>query len=133
MRTGIDDGLVSRQCNGSVADVMARLETELSIRGIATFAVIDHSSAAHSVGLELSEEIVVIFGNPAIGTMLMQANPRVAIELPLRVLIRDDGGTSTMEYLPPTSLSERFSLERESLLLDRLDRLLHDLAVEISG
>jgi uncharacterized protein (DUF302 family) len=112
---------------------MGRLERELRARGISTFAVIDHAKAARSVGLELTDEVVVLFGNPVVGTKLMQANPRVAIELPLRILIRDDSGTTTAEYLPPTSLSERFSLDRGSLPLDQLDQLLCDLADAIGG
>ena len=132
MSISVVGGLVSQQCDGSVSDVAARLESELSVRGIVTFAVVDHAKAAASVGLEMPDEVVVVFGNPTVGTALMRANPRVAIELPLRMLIWDDEGTTTVDYMPPSSLSERFALDRTTLPLDQLDQLLHDLTVAIA-
>ena len=68
-------------------DVLARLLTQLERRGVRLFAVIDHADAAREAGLALPDEVVVIFGNPALGTKLMQHNARAGIDLPLRILI----------------------------------------------
>ncbi|MGC5171639.1 DUF302 domain-containing protein [Microbacterium sp. DT81.1] len=49
--------------------------------------MIDHADAARDAGLALPDEVVAIFGNPALGTKLMQHNARAGIDLPLRILI----------------------------------------------
>ena len=53
----------------------------------------DHSAGAANVGLELEPTIEIFFGNPAVGTPLMQIARTVAIDLPQKILITqaDDG------------------------------------------
>jgi hypothetical protein len=41
--------------------------------------------------MELADEAVVVFGNPRGGTPRMQEDPKIGIELPLRILVRNDG------------------------------------------
>lgn len=127
------DGLVTRRCTGTVADVSARLRAELDRRGIQLFAVIDRAHLARDAGLELPDEVVVIFGNPAVGTGLMQLNARAGIDLPLRILIWDDGGTTTTAYTPPAVVAQRFSLAADDLPIDRLAALLEQLVGTIGS
>ncbi len=77
------------------------------------FAVIDHSGEAAAGGLELRDTKVVIFGSPAGGTPVMDAVPLVALDLPLKVLIYDDGGTTRVCYAPPAELARRYGLSDE--------------------
>lgn len=59
---------------------------------------------------------VIIFGNPKAGTPLMQAGPEVAIDLPLRVMVRDDGQAGSMvTWQDPAFVGERFGLRGEQL------------------
>jgi len=124
---------VTRRCTGTVADVSARLRAELDRRGVQLFAVIDHAHLARDAGLELPDEAVVIFGNPAVGTRLMQLNARAGIDLPLRMLIWDDAGTTTAAYTPPVITAQRFSLPVDDLPNDRLATLLEQLIETISS
>ena len=127
------DGLVMQQCTGTVADVLARLRGQLARRGIQLFAVIDHGRAASDAGLHLPDEVVAVFGSPLVGTRLMQRNARVGIDLPLRILLWDDEGTTTAAFTPPAALAQRFSLDDDSLPIHPLDTLLHELTASISG
>ncbi len=106
----MEDGLRTVECGESVATVVGRLRSELEHRNVTIFALIDHAKAAHSVGLELPDEVVVIFGNPTVGTRLMQENARAGIDLPLRILIWDNNGTTTVAYTPPAILGDKFAL-----------------------
>lgn len=54
------------------------------------FAEIDHAEAASTVGLAMPPTVVLIFGNPRGGTPLMLAAPQLALDLPLRVLVREN-------------------------------------------
>jgi uncharacterized protein (DUF302 family) len=74
------------------------LAEALDRRGLTLFARIDHAGAARDVGLELADEEVFVFGNPRGGTPLMQADPRVGIELPLRMLLWSDGDATAVDY-----------------------------------
>ena len=70
---------------------MRRLITAITSRGLTVFARVDHAAAAREAGMELAAEELVVFGNPRAGTPLMQSDPRIGIELPLRMLVWEDG------------------------------------------
>lgn len=107
------EGLVTKDSPVSVADTVARLSHLITERGLTLFGVIDHSGEAHAVGLELRETKVVIFGNPKAGTPVMQAVPLAALDLPLKVLVWDDGGQTKLTYAAPAALSARYEIPAE--------------------
>jgi uncharacterized protein (DUF302 family) len=106
-------GLVTKESPASVAETVARLATLIAERGLTLFGVIDHSGEAHAVGLELRDTKVVIFGNPKAGTPAMQAAPLAALDLPLRVLVWDDGGQTRLTYTAPAALAARYEIPEE--------------------
>jgi uncharacterized protein (DUF302 family) len=116
-----------------VPTTVDRLRAALDGRGIQVFAEIDHAAGARAAGLDLADEVVVVFGAPLVGTPLMQADPRVGIELPLRMLVRDDDGTTIIEYEDPHALAERYALAPVRATLDGMATLLRTLADEIAG
>lgn len=78
------------------AETMQRLRLAIEDAGMHVFAEIDHAAAASSVGLTMKPTAVLIYGNPRGGTPLMQAAPLIALDLPLRVLVREDTDGSVM-------------------------------------
>ena len=97
----------------SVAGTVARLTGILSAKGVKVFAVIDQSEQAREAGLELRETTLVIFGNPAAGTPVMDAVPLAALDLPLKVLIWTDGTRTNVSYYTPAALAARHGLSPE--------------------
>jgi uncharacterized protein (DUF302 family) len=114
----------------SVEETVERLRGSLERRSITVFATIDHAAGARGVGLELPDETVVVFGDPRAGTPLMQKDPTVGIELPLRVLVWDERGTTKVGYEDPTELADRYRLDETQERLERMRALLADLAAE---
>jgi uncharacterized protein (DUF302 family) len=104
------DDLVTKECPLSVADTVARLSALIAEKGITLFGVIDHSGEAHAQGLELRDTKVVMFGSPAAGTPVMQARPLAALDLPLKVLVWDDGGQTKLTYTAPAALAARYGI-----------------------
>jgi uncharacterized protein (DUF302 family) len=102
--------IVSKTSAGSVADTVDRLIQLVEARGMTLFVVIDHSGEAARNGLDLRETKVVIFGSPTAGTPVMQAAPLSALDLPLKVLVWDDDGQTTVSYLDPDALARRHHL-----------------------
>jgi uncharacterized protein (DUF302 family) len=105
--------LVTKESGVSVAETVARLSALIAERGITLFGVIDHSGEAHAVGLELGDTKVLIFGNPKAGTPVMQAVPQAALDLPLKVLVWDDGGQTKLTYTAPATLAARYGIPDE--------------------
>lgn len=79
------------------AATVAAIETAIRDHGMTLFARIDHQAAAKAAGLDMQPATVLIYGKPAIGTLLMQNDPTLALQLPLKVLITViDGGVRVL-------------------------------------
>ena len=75
----------------SFNDTVSRLENAITSRGMTVFAVIDHQAAARQSGLNMQPAKVIIFGTPKAGTPLMVKDPAFALQLPLRMLVTENG------------------------------------------
>jgi uncharacterized protein (DUF302 family) len=106
-------GIISRAVPGSVDEVADRLTAAVEAKGMKVFTVIEHSAEAAKVGLALRDTKVVIFGSPSGGTPVMVAAPLAALDLPLKVLVWDDDGQTTVSYTAPQVLAERHHLSPE--------------------
>lgn len=85
-----DAGLVTRASAHPVRGTVDRFSAAVREAGWVVFAEIDHSAAAQAAGMTLRARTVVLFGNPRAGTPGMAANPTLAIDLPMRVLVWED-------------------------------------------
>jgi len=79
--------VMRKQLIGTVADSVELITTKLREKGFNIFSTVDHSKNAAGVGLELRPTTVIIFGNPNVGTKLMQCAQEYAIDLPQKVLV----------------------------------------------
>jgi uncharacterized protein (DUF302 family) len=106
-----DTGLVTLPSAHDFATTLERLLTALEAKGVTVFARIDHAAGAASVGLALRPTTLVIFGNPAAGTPLMQAGQSAGIDLPLKALVwQDADGTVKLTYNDPAWIAARHAL-----------------------
>jgi uncharacterized protein (DUF302 family) len=105
-----EPGVVTKLSPRSVAETTTRLSGILGAKGVKLFTVIDQAAEAHQVGLQLRDTTLVIFGNPQAGTPVMAASPMSALDLPLKVLIWDDGGQTKVSYYSPAELAARHGL-----------------------
>jgi uncharacterized protein (DUF302 family) len=106
-----NNGIVNKPSQHSVDDTLGKLQNILEAKGIAVFALIDHSGEAAKVGMKMRPTKLLIFGNPKGGTPLMLAAPSVAIDLPVKILIwQDDQEKVWVSYNTPEYLAERHGL-----------------------
>ena len=124
--------LTTTRCAHSVPATVDRVMAALGKRGITVFARIDHAAGAREAGLALADEELLIFGDPRVGTPLMQADPAVGYELPLRLLIWDAGGQTMIGYRRPTELADNFALADQLETLRRMEHLLEQISAEAS-
>ena len=108
------NGIIDKLSNHSVEQTVDRLKNILQSKGVALFAVIDHSGEAEKIGMRMPPTKVLIFGNPKAGTPLMLAAPSTAIDLPLKILIREDAeGKVWVSYNSSAYLQERHGFPPE--------------------
>jgi uncharacterized protein (DUF302 family) len=109
------------------AETLDRIERAITAVGMTIFARIDHAANAKDVGLVMPPTTVLLYGKAAAGTPIMLASPRAALDLPLRVLVREDeDGRALVSFRPivplltalgtPTSLAEHLQPAQALLL-----------------
>ncbi len=106
------DGFHKIQSQHPVAATVARLTAGLEEKGMRIFATIDHHQGAVNAGLELRPTTLVIFGNPKVGTKLMQCDQRTGLALPLKMLIwQDEQGAVWIGYWEPSTMANKYGLD----------------------
>lgn len=106
-----DNGIIDRSSNHSVDETVDKLKNVLQAKGVTLFAFVDHSGEAEKAGMKMPPAKLLIFGSPTAGTSLMLASPSVAIDLPLKILVWEDGGGRVwVSYNSPDYLKERHGL-----------------------
>jgi uncharacterized protein (DUF302 family) len=114
-------------------ETVGRLSEAIERRGLTVFARIDHAAAAREAGLELADEQVVLFGNPRAGTPLMRSDPRIGIELPLRMLVWADSEGVFLGYRDPRALAADYDVAQHESTLEQMATLLAQLSGEATG
>lgn len=84
------NGVITVKSAHDVSATVEKLLSALQEKGMTVFARIDHAAGAASVNLELRPTQLVIFGNPKVGSLLMQCSQSTAIDLPQKALIWQD-------------------------------------------
>lgn len=123
------EGLIAVKSSHSVETTADNLVAVLEGKGMTVFTQINHSQGAASVDMELPATVLVIFGNPKVGTALMHCNRSVAIDLPQKALIwRDDSGDVWLGYNDPEYLSTRHNLDECAEVTEKVKGALSNFA-----
>lgn len=103
--------LVTKSSPHSVADTMDRLVAAVEKAGATVFARVDHAAGAAGIDADLKPNQMLVFGNPKIGTPIMQADPMAGLDLPIRVVIFEDAaGTTMVAYHDPQKFAASFAV-----------------------
>jgi len=112
----------------SVAETIDGLETVVTGAGATVFARIDHAAGADSVGKSISDATLLIFGNPALGTLAMEDDLRAGLVLPLRVLAYTDvEGTTQMTWTPAEDLFAGLNIAPDAEVVQKVNAALNAL------
>lgn len=92
-------GVIAQRSAYSVEETVARLKKDIAAKGIVFFQEIDQAALAAKAGVELRPSVLLIFGNPPLGTQFMTANPQAGLDWPVRMLVyRDAQGAVWVAY-----------------------------------
>ena len=107
----VENGVMNLASPYPVDDTTRLLVRAFENAGITVFACINQKAAAEAAGVAMRPMVLVLFGNPKIGTPLMQAYPTLAIDLPLKALVwQDPDGQVWLSTNSPEYLRERHGM-----------------------
>ncbi|MEL6682384.1 MAG: DUF302 domain-containing protein [Pseudomonadota bacterium] len=120
--------LVSKPSGKSVVETMDALEAAVSGAGATVFARVDHGAGAASVDLEMPEAQLLIFGNPRLGTPIMNMDIKAGLQLPLRVLVHETAdGTVAVSYETADTLLDGLGVDLGAEVIGRMNGALNML------
>lgn len=124
-----DSGLVSVKSAHSVKKTADRLESALKAKGMKVFNRVDHARGAKSVNKTLRPTELIIFGNPKIGTVLMQCSQSVGIDLPQKALVWEDSAAQVwLSYNSPKYVADRHHIKECGAVIKKIKNALSNFA-----
>lgn len=114
---------------------VAKLQKLIKDENLTLFETIDHKANATAVGMNLKPETVVVFGNPRMGTVLMNCNPSMGLDLPLRILVTTNyEGITSFIYTNPEYWSLKHNIKDRNCLdiVNKAKMALEDLTDKAS-
>lgn len=128
------NALTVRESKFSVKETVDRLVKALESKGIKVAARIDHAAGAKAVDMALPPAEVVLFGNPKLGTPLMQANPQIGLDLPMKMLVwQDKAGKVWLAYAPAAALQTRYAIKDKDPVFKTMAGALEAFAKAATG
>ncbi|ARC94784.1 hypothetical protein B6A42_25500 [Vibrio coralliilyticus] len=122
-------GVVMYESPYSVKETADRFEAIAKKKGLNIFARVDHQANAEGVGLELRPTQLIIFGNPKVGTPLMQCAQSVAIDLPQKVLVTQDEEQKVwLSYNDPNYIKQRHDVKGCDEVITKVTNVLSGLS-----
>jgi len=109
--------VIKKPSQHSVKDTMDKFETLIKSKGLTVFVRVDHTKNAKGIDVVMNDAEVIVFGNPKIGSVLMQKDPAAALDLPLKVSVyKDDSGKVWLSYRNPQDFSKDYNLTGSPVL-----------------
>ena len=124
----IKDRLITKQSEFDADATFLRLKETVTSKGLTIMAEVSHDKAAASVDLELRPTRLLIFGNPKVGTLLMQSNQEIGLDLPLKVLVHEnENGDVFVSYFDATFLAERHNTTDKAEVITKVNGALNGI------
>lgn len=126
-------GLVTVRSDRGFEATVSAVEDRIEASPLELISTVDHAANAESVGMDLPPTTLLAFGNPAIGTQLMEESRTVGIDLPQKILVWCDDDTVRVTYNDPEYLAARHGIEGKDELLSQISNALRNLVPDQSG
>lgn len=114
---------VEKHIDLPIKEAASRFENYVIKGGMKIFDCIDQSKEAQKAGLSIKPTLYYIFGNPSVGTLLMQQDDQITFELPAKLLlIGDEKGTKVIYKDPQTFVHHEYLNEQGRQILDNMSQ-----------
>lgn len=135
MKIAKKQGVITKVSSKNFEDTYnALVEIITNNPNLKIIAQLDHQANAASVDLELNPTRVIMFGNPKLGTPLMQNSQIIGLDLPQKILIwQDDQGAVNVSYNDPEFLKLRHEIIGKEDVLAIISKALDNLSKGATG
>lgn len=123
--------LITITSNFTFKETTERVVSFIQLKGLKLFGRVDHAEEAKQSGLTLSPTELIIFGNPKVGTLLMQNKQTCGIDLPVKILVwEDESGATKLSYNRLTSLQKKHRLSASSkIIVETIEKIVKDICL----
>lgn len=126
--------MIETESKHNVTNTMDKLETVIADKGINVVARVNHAKAAKKVGMDLRPTETLIFGNPLLGTPLMQSSQSASMDLPLRVAVwEDESGKIKIGYHDPAIVASSHGINNQGEIVAKMTAALEGLVSAASS
>jgi uncharacterized protein (DUF302 family) len=114
------------------SETVEQLKQSIKAMDLKIISEVPHSKGAEMSGLELAPTHLLIFGNPKVGSQLMQKDQGIGLDLPLRMLIYQKDGTTYVSYHDPRDLAEYYDLGGKAKILSKMNQAVSNIAKTVA-
>lgn len=119
------EGIINKTSTHTVAQTLDKLETIVTSKGFKVVARVNHAKAAEMNGRHLRPTELLIFGNPKVGSALMESNPAAGLDLPVKVLAwENEQGAVTLSYNDPHWMAARYEIHDRDEIINKMSNAL---------
>ena len=121
--------LVTINGNQTFKNTVENVIASIKKRDFTIFSRINHAEAARKEGFDLYPTELIIFGNPGIGTLLMQDQQSCGIDLPVKILVwQDESGKVKISFNKMDDLQSKHQLTKErSSILKKIENVVSEI------
>ncbi len=125
----IETGIISKTSTLDFDSTYKKLKSVIENNpNLKIITELNHQANADSVGLELNPTRIIMFGNPKLGTPLMQNSQTAGLDLPQKILVHQNNeGIVTISYNNPLYLKNRHSITNQEAVLDKISGALDNI------
>lgn len=135
MKIETQQGIITKISSKNFEDTYDSLiEIISSNPNLKVIAELNHQSNAGSVGLELRPTRIIMFGNPKLGTPLMQNSQTAGLDLPQKILVwQDNDDNINISYNDPLYIQQRHGVKENQEILKKIGGALDKITSAAAG
>ena len=127
-------GVIAAKSAYGMDETVDRLKKDVAAKGITFFQQIDQADLAAKAGIELRPSILLVFGNPPLGTQFMTANPQSGLDWPVRLLVyRDENGAVWTAYTDFTWIAQRHNVNSRDAQFHMASEVVASIVSSVTG
>jgi uncharacterized protein (DUF302 family) len=127
-------GIVAVKSTHPFADTVARLKADVAAKGLVFFDEVDQQTLAAKAGIATQPSTLLVFGNPALGTQFITANPQAGIDWPVRLLVyQDASGQVWAEYTDFAYIAQRHGIQSQDAQFKMASEVIASIASSVEN
>jgi uncharacterized protein (DUF302 family) len=129
-----NDGIVTVKSAYPMSETIARLKKDISDKGIKFFDEIDQSKLAADAGIKLHPSVLLVFGNPPLGTQFIRANANAGLDWPVRLLVfENDKGEVWTAYTDFEWIARRHGIKNRTNQFKMASRVIASITSSVKA